>query len=439
MGDFLEQRFALRAAGTSVRTELLAGFATFLAMAYIIFVNPDILSKAGMDFNAVFVATCIAAAAGTALMGILANKPIALAPGMGLNAFFAFAVVPAAGGSWQIALACVFISGVLFFILSITPFREWLINTIPSDLKYGIAAGIGLFLAIIGLRGAGLVADHPATLVTLGKLAADTTLLACAGFLLIAVLHTLRVPGAIIIGVLAVTFAAVAMGLQKFGGIASLPPSIMPTLFRMDIAGAVIDTGGAIKLTFLTIIFTFLLVDLLDTAGTIIAVSDHGDMLDSDGRITNLRPALVADSGATIIGALLGTSTTTSYIESAAGINEGGRTGLTAVVVAVLFLLALFFAPLAGTIPSYATAPALVFVAALMARSLGKLKWDDPTDYVPAVLTAVMMPFTYSIATGIGIGFAAHTLLKLFTGRVREINPAVALIALFFAATQYFG
>ncbi|MGI9406661.1 MAG: NCS2 family permease [Hyphomicrobiaceae bacterium] len=439
MGDFLEKRFGVHAAGSSVRTEILAGIATFLAMAYIVFVNPDILSKAGMNFDAVFVATCLAAAIGTALMGVLANKPIALAPGMGLNAFFAFAVVPAAGGSWQIALACVFISGVLFFLLSVTPFREWLINTIPADLKYGIAAGIGLFLAIIGLRGAGLVGDHPATLVTLGDLSSMTTLLACAGFLVIAVLHTLRVPGAIIIGVLGVTVAAVLMGLQKFGGIASLPPSISPTLFQLDVMGTVLDAGGALKLTFLTIIFTFLLVDLLDTAGTLIAVSEHGDMLDENGKVENLRPALIADSGSTVIGALLGTSTTTSYIESAAGINEGGRTGLTAVVVAILFLLALFFAPLAGTVPSYATAPALVFVAALMASGLGKMQWSDPTDYVPAVLTAVMMPFTYSIATGIGIGFVAHTLLKLITGKVTEINPAVALIAAFFIASQYFG
>lgn len=432
MNSWLEHRFGLEAAGSNVRTEFLAGFATFLAMAYIMFVNPAILSQAGMDFGATFVATCLAAAIGTALMGLAANYPVALAPGMGLNAYFAFVVVPAAGGSWQIALACVFISGVLFFLLSVTPFREWLINSIPLNLKYGISAGIGLFLAIIGLRAAGIVVDHPATLVTLGDLKSTTTLLACLGLLLIVALYIHRVPGAIIIGVLTVTALAVWLGLQEFKGVASIPPSIGPTLLQLDVA-------GSLQLAFVTIIFTFLLVDLLDTAGTLIAVSEHGNLLDEHGRLQRLRPALLADSSATVIGALLGTSTTTSYIESAAGIQEGGRTGLTAVVVAVLFLLGIFLAPLAETVPGYATAPALIFVAILMTSGLAKLSWGDPTDYIPAMLTAILMPLTYSIATGIGIGFVAYTLLKALSGRFAEVNSAVALIAVLYVVKTVFA
>lgn len=432
MNSWLEHRFGLEAAGSNVRTEFLAGFATFLAMAYIMFVNPAILSQAGMDFGATFVATCLAAAIGTALMGLAANYPVALAPGMGLNAYFAFVVVPAAGGSWQIALACVFISGVIFFLLSVTPFREWLINSIPLNLKYGISAGIGLFLAIIGLRAAGIVVDHPATLVTLGDLKSTTTLLACLGLLLIVALYIHRVPGAIIIGVLTVTALAVWLGLQEFKGVASIPPSIGPTLLQLDVA-------GSLQLAFVTIIFTFLLVDLLDTAGTLIAVSEHGNLLDEHGRLQRLRPALLADSSATVIGALLGTSTTTSYIESAAGIQEGGRTGLTAVVVAVLFLLGIFLAPLAETVPGYATAPALIFVAILMTSGLAKLSWGDPTDYIPAMLTAILMPLTYSIATGIGIGFVAYTLLKALSGRFAEVNSAVALIAVLYVVKTVFA
>ncbi|MBI1386363.1 MAG: NCS2 family permease [Rhizobiales bacterium] len=428
----LERLFSLEANATTVSREVMAGLATFLAMSYIMFVNPQILAAAGMDRDAVFVATCLSAAIGTAIMGLYANYPVALAPGMGLNAFFAFAVVPAAGGSWQIALGCVFIAGVLFLLLSVTPLREWLINSIPRSLKYGMAAGIGLFLAIIGLKSAGLVVDHPATLVGLGDLKSLTVLLAVAGLVVIAALYALAVPGAIIIGVLAVTAAAIVLGLQDFGGIASTPPSIAPTLLQLDIA-------SALSLGLVVIIFTFLLVDLLDTAGTLVAVSEQGGLLDEQGRLPRIERALVADSSATVVGALLGTSPVTSYIESAAGIQQGGRTGLTAVVVAVLFLLGLFLAPLAGTVPAYATAPALIFVALLMASAFGKLDWDDVTEYLPAVLTALMMPFTYSIATGIGIGFLAYTVLKIATGRFSQVNAAVALVAAAFVAKTVFG
>jgi AGZA family xanthine/uracil permease-like MFS transporter len=365
-------------------------------------------------------------------MALLANYPVALAPGMGLNAYFAYTVVPAAGGDWRAALGCVFIAGMLFLLISLTPLRERMINAIPASLKLGIAAGIGLFLAIIGLQNAGLIADHPETLVTLGDLRDPRVLLACAGFLLIAGLSARQMPGAILIGVLSVTAVAVLTGLQAFEGVVDAPPSLAPTFLAMDLAGA-LRPGLAI------VILTFLLVDLLDTTGTLIAVGRQGGLLDEEGRLPRLRPALLADSTATVAGAVLGTSTTTSYIESAAGIQDGGRTGLTALTVAALFLIGLVFAPLAETVPAYATAPALIFVACLMIGAFRSIAWEEPSDYVPAAVTAIAMPFTYSIATGIGLGFLVFAALKLATGRWREINWAVALVAVLFAATLVLG
>jgi AGZA family xanthine/uracil permease-like MFS transporter len=420
--DPLDRLFGLTAAGSSLGTELRAGLATFLTMAYIMFVNPVILEKAGMDHGAVFVATCLAAAISSIIMGVYANYPIALAPGMGLNAYFAFTMVPALGGNWQLALGLVFLSGVIFFFLSITPAREWLVNAIPMNLKLGIAAGIGLFLALVGFQNAGMITADPSTLVKLGDISQAQVLLAAAGFMLIAGLAAQRIPGAIIIGVLAVTFLAVIFGLQSFEGFAAPPPSLEPTLFKMDLAGAFTILSMAMMLA-------LLLVTILDTAGTLIGVSRQAGLLDADGKLPRLRQALLADSSATMIGAALGTSTTTAYIESAAGVEEGGRTGLTAIVVAVLFLLSLFLAPLAKTVPLYATAPALIFVAFLMAKSLGAVEWNDPTEYIPALMIGVLMPLTYSIATGIGIGFIAYVVLKLVTGRYREIDAAVAVIA----------
>jgi AGZA family xanthine/uracil permease-like MFS transporter len=340
---FLDRSFGVSRAGTSIATEFRAGLATFLTMAYIMFVNPAILEQAGMDHGAVFVATCLAAAASSAIMGLYANYPIALAPGMGLNAYFAFTMVPELGGSWQLALGCVFLSGVLFMLISLTPLREWLINAIPMNLKLGIAAGIGLFLALIGLQNAGIVAGDAATLVTLGDLSQTKVLLAVAGFLVIAGLAARKVRGAIIFGVIAVTLAAVWLGLEPWHGLAAAPPTLAPTFLQMDLA-------GAFQLGFLTITLTLLLVTLLDTAGTLIGVARQAHLLDEDGRLPRLRQALLADSGAAILGAVLGTSTTTAYIESAAGVEEGGRTGLTALVVAALFVASLFLAPLAQTV-----------------------------------------------------------------------------------------
>ncbi len=421
----LERLFDLEGHGTDVRTEVLAGLTTFLTMAYIAFVNPAILAAAGMDFGAVFVATCLAAAFGTLVMGVYANYPIALAPGMGLNAFFAYGVVLGMGHSWQTALGAVFISGVLFVILSVLPVREWIINAIPQSLKMAISAGIGLFLALIALKNAGIVADHPSTLVTMGDLTNPGALLALAGLLVIAALHYRRVPGAVIIGILAVTSVGILLGASEFKGIAAMPPSPAPTLFAMDIAGA-LDVALA------SVIFTFLFVDLFDTAGTLIGVAHRARLLDARGRLPRLKRALIADSTATVVGAGLGTSPVTSYIESAAGTNAGGRTGLTAVVVAAAFLLCLFFAPLAETVPGYATAPALLFVACMMTRGLAELPWDDVTEYVPGVLAAVAMPLTFSIADGIGLGFISYALIKILSGRFSECSPAVLIIGLLF-------
>lgn len=422
----LDRYFKLAENGTSVRTEVLAGITTFLTMAYIIFVNPAILADAGIDRGAAFVATCLAAAIGTAIMGLYANYPVALAPGMGLNAYFTYGVVLGMGHSWQVALGAVFVSGILFLILSVLPVREKIINSIPTSQKFAIGAGIGLFLGLIGLKNAGIVVDHPATLVALGNLTAPAVGMAILGFFIIAVLDHRKIPGAIMISILGVTVLGIIFGLSPFGGIASAPPSLAPTFLQMDI-------GGALSLGLLTIVFAFLMVDLFDTAGTLVAVAPRAGLLEPDGKLKRLGRALIADSTATIAGATLGTSTTTSYIESAAGIRVGGRTGLTAVVVAILFVLAIFFAPLAGSIPAYATAPALIFVACVMTGSLARIDWEDITEYLPAVVTAVMMPFTFSIATGIGLGFITYVVLKALTGKGKDIHPVMAAVAIIFA------
>ncbi|MEJ0025994.1 MAG: NCS2 family permease [Rhizomicrobium sp.] len=422
-----ERVFALHAHGTTARRELVAGATTFLTMAYIMFVNPQILARAGMDPGAVFMATCVASAATTLLMGLYANLPVALAPGMGLNAYFAFTVVPALGGDWRLALGCVFLSGILFVIVSITPAREWLINAIPQNLKLAIAAGIGFFLALIGFENAGIAVASPATLLQQGVLTDPKVLIAAAAFVLMFALAAGRIVGAVLIAIVAATLAAVLLHLEPVPSILALPPSPAPTLFQMTFSGV---SGGAIA----TAVFAFLLIDMLDTSGTLAAVAQQARLLEPDGRLKNARRALTADAVGTMIGAALGTSPVTAYIESAAGVQAGGRTGLTAAVVAVLFLLSLFFAPLAGAVPAYATAPALVFVAALMARGLKEIDWDDMTEAAPALVTALAIPFTYSIAGGMGIGFIAYAAIKIVSGRWRDVNAAVAIIAVAFAA-----
>ncbi|MBG4799162.1 NCS2 family permease [Pseudomonas aeruginosa] len=421
----LEKLFQLKAHNTTVRTEILAGITTFLTMAYILFVNPSILGETGMDKGAVFVATCLAAAIGSTIMGLIANYPIALAPGMGLNAFFTYTVVLHMGHSWQVALGAVFISATMFFLLSIFRIREWIINSIPLPLRSAIAAGIGLFLALIALQNAGIVVDNPATLIGMGDLTKPAPILATLGFILIVALEARSVTGAVLIGILVVTAIAILLGVTQFGGVVSMPPSLAPTFLQLDIKGA-LDIG------LVSVIFAFLFVDLFDNSGTLIGVAKRAGLMGKDGHMPKMGRALIADSTAAMGGSLLGTSTTTSYIESAAGVSAGGRTGLTAIVVAILFLLALFFAPLAGSVPAFATAPALLFVAVLMASGLAEIDWEDITVAAPVVVTALAMPFTYSIATGIAVGVISWTAIKVLSGRWRELNPALVILSVLF-------
>ena len=426
MTAMLERFFGLAERGADVRTEVTAGVTTFLTMAYIAFVNPQILSDAGMPFDAVFVATCLAAAFSTLVMGLWANYPIALAPGMGLNAFFAYGVVLGMGHPWEVALGAVFVSGVLFLILSVLPVRRWIIEAIPRDLKLAIAAGIGLFLGVIALRNAGIIQDSEATLVTAGELMTPGPLLALVGFCAIAALSARRVPGAAVIGMLGVSAAGLALGVSEWQGVASLPPDPTPTLLALDLA-------GALQASMIAVVLTFLIVDLFDTAGTLIGVAHQARLLDEQGRLPGMQRALVADSTGTVAGSLLGTSPVTSYIESAAGASAGGRTGLTAVVVAGLFLACLFLSPLAGSIPPYATAAAILYVACLMVRPLADLEWSDVTESAAAVMTVVAIPLTFSIADGIGLGFLTYVLIKLMAGRRRECSPTLIAVALIFA------
>ena len=423
----LDNQFGITERKSSVRAEALAGLTTFLAMAYITVVNPSILADTGMDFGAVFVATCIAGAIGSILMGVLGNYPVAQAPGMGQNAFFTYGVVLGSGHSWQTALGAVFISGVIFIILSILPVREWLINSIPRNLKLGISAGIGFFIGFIALRNAGIVVDSEATLVTLGELTQFGPLACLLGFAFIAAMSARKIVGAVIIGILAVTVAGWLTGNAVFNGIFSLPPSPAPVLMQLDIV-------GALNYSMLTVVLTFLLVDVFDTAGTLVAVSTRAGLVDEDGKLPRLGRALLSDSTATTAGALLGTSSTTSFIESAAGVEAGGKTGLTAVTVGTLFLLCLFIAPLAQSIPAYATASALLFVACLMIKSLENLAWGDLTECIPAVVTAMAMPLAFSIADGLGIGFISYALIKIISGKTTACPIAVYVIAAIFVA-----
>jgi AGZA family xanthine/uracil permease-like MFS transporter len=420
----LEAFFKLKEEGSSVRTEVIAGITTFLTMSYIIFVNPEILSTTGMDRNAVFVATCLAAALGSLIMALVARWPIGMAPGMGLNAFFAFTVVGAMGFTWQQALGAVFISGVIFLLLTVTGVRSWLIAGIPHSMRSAIAAGIGLFLAIIALKSSEIVVANQATLVGLGDVTKTGPLLAILGFFIIAALDALKVRGAILLGILAITILSMALGVSQFGGIVSMPPSIAPTFLQLDIVGAM--HSGLVH-----VILVFVLVEVFDATGTLIGVAKRAKLIE-EGKPNRLGRALLADSTAIVAGSLLGTSSTTAYVESASGVQAGGRTGLTALVIAVLFLAALFFSPLAGAVPVYATAPALLYVAGLMMRELVEVEWGEITEAAPAALTALMMPFTYSIANGLAFGFISYAVLKTLTGRIKDVHPATWLVAALF-------
>lgn len=423
----LERLFRIKELKSSIRIEIIAGCTTFLTMAYIIFVNPKILATTGMDPHAVFVATCLAAAIGCATMALWANWPIGMAPGMGLNAFFAFTVVAKLGYSWQQALGAVMISGLVFLLLSATGLRRRLIDGIPPSMRSAIAAGVGLFLAIIAMKSAGIVVGSPATLVTLGDLTSPGVLVSIGGFFVIAALDVHKVPGAILIGILLTTAAAIFTGVSHFEGIASMPPSIAPTFMQLDVLGAL--QGGLLH-----VVLVMVLVEVFDATGTLIGVAKRAGLLVEGPTHSNpgLSRALMADSTAIVAGSVLGTSSTTAYIESASGVQAGGRTGLTALTIAVLFLLATFLSPLAGSVPPEATAPALLYVAAIMMRELAEVCWDDVTETVPAVLTAITMPFTYSIANGLAVGFVSYAVLKLLTGRAREVHIATWIVAALF-------
>lgn len=440
MDKFL-QRFQLKEHGSDVKTEVIAGLTTFLSMAYILAVNPSMLAASGMDQGAVFTATAVSAFIATIIMGLFANYPVALASGMGLNAYFAFTVCPMVAGMgvqdpWKVALTAILVEGVIFIILSIFKFRETLVNAVPANLKYGISAGIGLFISIVGLEGAGFVSDEPSTLVTLGNVGSPQVLLAFVGLLLIGVMWHFKVKGAILWGILGTWLLGILAQLTGWyavnpeagvyslipdfsGGI--LPPSLAPTFFQFDFTFI-----GAHFINFAAIVFAFLFVDLFDTVGTLIGVADQGNLLNEKGELPNAGPALMSDAIGTVVGSVLGTSTVTSYVESTAGVAEGGRTGLTALSTGVMFVLALFLSPVFLAIPSFATTPALVFVGLLMMKSVLKMKFDgDIADVVGGFLALIMMPFTYSIANGIMFGILAWVVLKVCTGKVKDIHPVM--------------
>jgi adenine/guanine/hypoxanthine permease len=429
----LERLFKLSENDTTIRTELAAGLTTFLTMAYIIFVNPQILSEAGVPFSGAMFATCLSAAVGSLMMGLLANYPFALAPGMGLNAYFAYTVVKTMGYDWRVALGAVFISGVAFLILTLARVRAMIVDAIPMTMKTSVAAGIGLFIAFIGLKNSGVIAASPATFVTLGHVTSKPALLALGGLIVTAALMARGYKTAIIIGVFLVTAAAILLNLSRSPTGAIQTPDVSSTFMKLDL-------GGALRLGAFDVIFIFLFVDLFDTIGSLMGLGRQAGYLTPDGKMPRVNRALLADAIATIAGSIFGTSTVVTYIESATGVSEGGRTGLTAVTVAALFVLSMFFAPVAGAIPPIATAPALIIVGALMIGAVTSIKWEDMTEAIPAFLTMLAMPLTFSIANGLALGFIFYPLLKVLTGRRREVSPLVYVLAgLFVLRYAYLG
>ena len=423
----MDKLFKLSAAKTTIGVELSAGLTTFMAMAYITFVNPQMMASAGMDQGASFVATCLAAALACFLMGLYANWPVGLAPGMGLNAFFTYTIVGDMGYPWQTALGAVFIAGVLFVVLTITRLREWMLVSIPWNLRIAMGAGIGLFVGMIGLKNGGIIVDHPATLLSLGNFQVTETLLAGLGFLVITGLATRQFPGAILAGILAVTIVGLAVGAVEYNGIVSVPPSIAPVLGQLDIA-------SAFDVAMISAIASILFVNLFDTAGTLVGVATQAGLTNEKGEIENLDRALHADSTSSVAGALVGCAPVTSYVESAAGVAAGGKTGLTACAVGVLFIAMVFFAPLAGMIPPFATAGALLYVALLMMSGMQHLSWTDPTELLPALLTIIMVPLSFSIANGIAAGFLSYVLLKVIAGKSADVTAAAWVMAVIFTA-----
>lgn len=421
----ISEFFKLKENDTTLRREVLAGATTFFTMSYIIFVNPSIMAETGMDHGAIFVGTCLAAAVACFFMGLFANWPVGLAPGMGLNAYFTYIVVGEMGYSWQTALAAVFIAGILFFIISVTPLRRWMLESIPGNLRIALGAGVGLFIGFIGLQAGGIVVSNPATYLSLGDMSDPETFLSALGFVLITVLSVKRVPGAIILGILGVTAIALILGLVEFSGFVSSPPSIAPVFFELNFSD-VLNLGSTI------VVLTFLFVNLFDTAGTLLAVATRAKLVGDDGQIQNLDRALKADSSASVVGVFLGCAPVTSYVESSSGIAAGGRTGLTAVVVGLFFCGAIFFSPIAAIVPAYATAGALIYVAILMVSGMESLDWSDPTELLPALITIILIPLTFSIADGIAFGFTSYVLIKLFVGKKEEISLGAWFLAILF-------
>ena len=431
MKMYLEKYFKLQDNNTTIKKEFLAGFTTFITMAYIIFVNPQMMSQAGMDEGAIFVGTCLAAAIASIVMGLYANWPVGLAPGMGLNAFFTFTVVGQMGYSWEIALGAVFLAGVLFFIMSITKLRRWIIDSIPLNLRIAMGSGVGLFIGFIGLKTGGIIVSNDETFLSLGNFKNYETLLASFGFLLISILAIRKIPGAIIIGILSTTFIALILGLVQFNGVVDYPPPLAPTLMKLDIL-------GALDLAMISIIMSFLFVNLFDTTGTLLGVATRAKLVDSYGNTHNLDKALKADSGSSIFGTFFGCSPVTSYVESSAGVEAGGRTGLTAVVVGIFFIIAIFFSPLASMVPTYATSGALIYVSILMLGGMENLNWSKNNDLLPALIIIVMIPLTFSIADGIALGFLSYIALKIGSGEFNKISNGAWFLTLIFLSKFIF-
>ena len=431
MKSLLENFFAVSEHQTSIQKEILAGITTFITMAYIIFVNPQMMAQAGMDYGAIFVGTCLAAAVACLFMGLFANWPVGLAPGMGLNAFFTYTVVGEMGYSWEVALGAVFIAGILFFIMSITPLRRWMLDSIPLNLRIAMGAGVGLFIGFIGLKNGGIIIANGATFLSLGDFTNPGTLLAGLGFLLISILSIRKIPGAIIIGILSVTLISIFLNLVEFEGVFSIPPDVTPVLMKLDIL-------GALDVAMISVIVSFLFVNLFDTAGTLFGVATRANLVDETGHIKDLDKALKVDSSSSVFGSFLGCAPVTSYVESSAGIEAGGRTGITAVVVGVLFLLATFLSPLAAAVPAYATAGALIYVAILMLSGMERLNWDDQSELLPALIMIVMIPLTFSIANGIALGFLAYVSIKIFIGEINKISSGAWFLTLIFVAKFIF-
>lgn len=421
----LERVFKLREHGTTARTEVIAGFTTFLTMVYIVFVNPQILGVAGMDTSAVFVTTCLIAAFGSILMGLFANLPVALAPAMGLNAFFAFVVVQAMGLPWQVGMGAIFWGAVGLLLLTIFRVRYWMIANIPVSLRVGITSGIGLFIGMMGLKNAGVIVANPETLVSIGNLTSHSVLLGVLGFFIIAILASRNIHAAVLVSIIVTTLLGWMMGDVHYNGIVSAPPSVTSVVGHVDLA-------GSFNLGLAGVIFSFMLVNLFDSSGTLIGVTDKAGLADEKGKFPRMKQALYVDSISSVTGSFIGTSSVTAYIESSSGVSVGGRTGLTAVVVGLLFLLVIFLSPLAGMVPPYAAAGALIYVGVLMTSSLARVNWQDLTESVPAFITAVMMPFSFSITEGIALGFISYCVMKIGTGRLRDLSPCVVIVALLF-------